>query len=83
MCGGYVAAHLAGRDEIPHAAACGILSLLIGVVFLVVLKVDVPLWFNLLSFLLIIPTALLGGSLCANRPDSDAETGGYPPIPEP
>jgi hypothetical protein len=59
--GGYITAHLARKAEMKNALVMGILSSLSGVIFLVLSHDSSPLWFNVLSLLLVIPAAILGG----------------------
>jgi hypothetical protein len=59
--GGYVTARFAAKAEMKNALAMGILSALSGVIFLVLSHDSSPLWFNVLSLLLVIPAAMLGG----------------------
>lgn len=80
--GGFVAAHVAGRDELPHAAATGILSLVTGLIFLLFMP-QTPAWYNAIAAVLIVPCAVLGGVIRSKQPRREKPTSGKPPIPEP
>jgi hypothetical protein len=60
--GGFVAALIAKRGKILHAAVVGVISLLAGVVNLLMLPKH-PLWFMIADSLLYIPAACAGGFL--------------------
>ena len=57
IAGGYVAARVAKRHVYLNAGAIGVLGIVLGVLF----SGDYPLWFNVFSFLSVLPAALLGG----------------------
>lgn len=80
--GGFVAAHIAQRDEMKHAAGTGALSTLSAALVILALQ-QFPLWYNALSLLLVMPCALLGGYICAKRPRNEDGKPTHPPIPEP
>lgn len=80
--GGFVAAHIAGRDELPHAAATGILSLVTGLVVLSLMP-QTPVWYNAISAVLVVPCAVLGGFIRSKQPRREQPDSGQPPIPEP
>ncbi|HNW91890.1 MAG TPA: hypothetical protein PKM88_03155 [bacterium] len=61
--GGFAAAFIAGRDELWHALATGILSLLTGILFIVISREQSPLWYNVTALLVTLPCALAGGWL--------------------
>jgi len=58
--GGYIAAYIAKADELKHALAVGILSLITGLLFIIGQTIE-PSW-QLIS-LFVIPFAVLGGYL--------------------
>ena len=57
--GGYLAARIAKRGAYLNSGLLGVVGILIGMLF----AKDLPLWFNALAFVLIIPAALVGGHL--------------------
>lgn len=59
--GGYVSARIAGKGEMKNALATGALSALVGLVFFLGFPFAPRSWLDLLSLILIIPFALLGG----------------------
>ena len=60
---GYVAARIAKTEPYINAGVVGLLGMALGALFVE----DSPLWFNVMSYLLILPAALLGGYLAARR----------------
>lgn len=68
----YVSARMARRLPYMHAAAVGVLGLLLG---LLLGDDTLPLWFDALGQLSILPAALVGGHLAKRR------MGGAPPAP--
>ena len=64
--GAYIGAMVARREPMRHAAWVGILSLLVGVaITLVQGGPSAPLWYDVLSFILVLPISLVGGRLAA------------------
>lgn len=61
--GGYVAGKIAKRYEVLNSLAVGVLGLVIGVLF----AFSLPLWYNLLGFILVIPSAYLGGVIAKHQ----------------
>ncbi len=62
--GGYVSARISGKAEMKNALATGALSVLIGLVLFAAPPASPRSWLDLLSLVLIIPFALLGGYAC-------------------
>lgn len=62
--GGHVAARMAGRLPYMHAAAVGLIGLLLG---LFMWDSTYPLWWNLLAHAALLPSALWGGHLAKRR----------------
>ena len=62
--GGYVAARLAGSEQVKHGALVGAISLIIGAVQGAISggPGPAPYWYELLGFILAIPAGALGGS---------------------
>lgn len=67
--GGYVAARRAGCHRVRHGAFVGLVGVLLGLLaFAPTASVArPPLWYDLLSFLLLIPAGALGGRLAYLR----------------
>ena len=65
--GGYVTAAIAGRKEIQHALALGVLQLVMGLIATVQYYDMAPLWYHIVFLTLLIPANLLGGQIRANR----------------
>jgi len=65
--GGYVAARFANHAEYANAFAVGLASLVFGEVMLAIQPQDYPAWLRLLGDALVIPAALVGGHLRAQR----------------
>jgi branched-subunit amino acid ABC-type transport system permease component len=63
MVGGFVAAHLARRAELPNALAMGFLSLILAGVMVVISPDAGPAWYAATGIILTVPAALLGGYL--------------------
>jgi hypothetical protein len=84
--GGFVAAHIARGKEMRHAFATGLFSLVTGLLFSAAASDASPLWYKLISSLLVIPCALLGGYLRTGIKRSDIQPQpsiSQPPIPHP
>jgi hypothetical protein len=62
--GGFVAGHIAKRQETAHGAIVGGASLLLG---LFLREGGLPLWFEIASYLLIVPAGAYGGSIAERR----------------
>lgn len=73
--GGYVSARISGRAEIRNALATGVLSVLVGIVFFAGFPASPRSWFDLLSLILIIPFALLGGYACLRGKQGSSNRG--------
>ncbi len=66
--GGYAAARIAGQREIFHSAMVGVLSELSGIACSRVGSEPAPMdWVTMISYLLTIPVAILGGFVRARR----------------
>jgi hypothetical protein len=63
MVGGYVAARIATRQPILHAAALGVLMLVVSIAATVFFWDRAPAWFHLTTLALTVPTAMLGGKI--------------------
>lgn len=62
LLGGYLTASIANSSELKNAFLMGLLSEFASLVLLFVVKPNsVPFWYHLISLLLTIPLALLGG----------------------
>jgi hypothetical protein len=59
LLGGYIVARIARTAKVFNAMLFGC----IGIVLNVFTAADLPLWFNLLNFLLLIPAAVFGAAL--------------------
>jgi hypothetical protein len=85
--GGWVAAGIARRDEVPHGAATGLLS--VAMYWLVIRSLSgaaSSAWYDLVATVLAIPCATLGGYLRGRKHMRDLGTArniAAPPIPEP
>gem|GEM_PF-6052647 len=64
--GGFVAAKVARRAEVFNASIIGVIAAAIGFDSMLT-NHEVPLWFELLGFIIIIPVSLLGGYLALRR----------------
>lgn len=62
--GGYIAGRVAQREEIKHGAIVAALGLLLGLFFR---ESGLPLWYELASFVFIIPAGMAGGHLALQR----------------
>lgn len=60
--GGFIAGKVAKQDEILNACSVGMVGILFGLFFCW----SLPLWYNIASFLLIMPCAYLGGLIAKN-----------------
>jgi hypothetical protein len=65
LAGGWLAARLAGRAPHWHALIVGVLLLIAGIINLATLPH--PLWFQVVSVLVFLPAAWLGGALGARQ----------------
>ena len=63
--GGWVTGRIAKTKEILNATIMGLLSLVIGLLFLESMKAD-PLWYKLVAYGLTVPAAMVGGYVAAN-----------------
>lgn len=73
LSGGYFAARIAKRGYSLNAGLTGAIGVVIGLF----LAAGLPLWFNVVSFLLTIPVSLLGGRLArANHSSQPTAYGG-------
>jgi hypothetical protein len=63
--GGYITARIATRRHIVHAAALGMVTLVFGILASVLAWDTGPAWFHVATLALIVPVALLGGTLRA------------------
>jgi MFS family permease len=72
--GGYVSARIAGRAEVRNALATGVLSFLVGLVLIFGSPISQRSWPELLSLILIIPCALLGGYACLRSKQGSASS---------
>ena len=61
--GGFLAGIIAESDKMKNASVIGIISLFLTTISFIVFKTTEPLWYNMISFLLPVPSALLGGFL--------------------
>ena len=68
IAGGYVTVRVAKRAPYLNAGVLGALGLLLGVP----LAHNYPLWFNVVSFIVVPPAALLGGRLAVRRTEKSA-----------
>ena len=80
--GGFVSAHLAGRDEVRHATATGVLSLVFSLAVMAFTP-RLPIWYMVVATLLVVPCAALGGFIRSKQPTHEKPDSGNPPIPEP
>jgi hypothetical protein len=80
--GGYVAAALAAHQRIRHAVVMGLASLCLAAALDPSSSGQLPDWYRVLSYALIVPAAVLGGALAARQRSPDAGTApgaGLPP----
>jgi len=61
--GGYIAARIAKRAFIKHALLAGIASISIGVIFVVLIPDAALRWYDMVTLLLMLPAAALGGHI--------------------
>ena len=61
--GGYVTALVAKRAELKHALALGVLGLALSIFATVQNAETMPLWWQIISLILIVPFVILGGYL--------------------
>jgi hypothetical protein len=61
--GGYVTARIATRRHIAHAAALGMVQLVLALVASLLSWSSGPAWFHLVTLALAVPAALLGGKI--------------------
>ena len=80
--GGFVAGRVAKQDEILHAGFVGLLSLSLGALVELLSRSaggsGVPVWYQVFSYLAVVPAALAGGFLSSRRQprtESDGSTG--------
>jgi len=66
---GYVAARIAGRRPVLHAAILGVVQLAIGIAVQTGSWELMPVWFHLSFLALVLPGHLLGGLLRAGGPE--------------
>jgi hypothetical protein len=59
--GGYAAASFAGSRELPHALLVGIGDVVVGIAGMLTFGDPLPLWYEVVAFLAVIPATLLGG----------------------
>jgi hypothetical protein len=67
VAGGYVAARLASRFPMRHAVALGLLQSALTIPAMITFPDKAPLWGWILSIVIVIPAAWLGGFLCARH----------------
>lgn len=72
--GGFVTAYIAGRKEIQHAFALGVLQLTMGIIATIQFFDTAPLWFHIACMSLLIPANLLGGQLRVMQKHSSGYT---------
>jgi hypothetical protein len=60
---GFITARLSKQAELLNAAVFGFVGIVLGAIMVLLEERSYPLWFNLTSFLLIVPCAVLGGYL--------------------
>ena len=73
--GGAVTARIAKEKRLLHALLMGIGTSLLSTP----ICLSLPLWFNVASYTLTIPCALLGGWIVARRKKGQQSVPGYPP----
>jgi peptidoglycan/LPS O-acetylase OafA/YrhL len=72
--GGYVSARIARKAEVRNALATGALSVLVGLVLFVGTPASPRSWLDLLSLILIIPFAMIGGYACLRSKQGSPES---------
>jgi hypothetical protein len=75
VAGGYAAAWAAPRSAVGHAAAMGIVQLLLMLAAFPQLQGKAPLWFWVSGMTLMVPAAWLGGLLRARHTAADEGSG--------
>jgi hypothetical protein len=60
MLGGYTAARMAKRDELPHGALVAAVGIVIALVFR---EEGIPVWFEIIGLVCMPPAGMAGGSL--------------------
>ena len=70
--GAFIAARMAGVEHIKHGLAVGVAMLLLG--FLLIPFGGMPLWYDVLSILLIVPAGWVGGYLAAGMARAPARS---------
>jgi len=67
--GGFVAAKIAGRDHVRHAALTGVASTVLGLLFAELRDAGAGItWYDVFAFLITIPSAAAGGYLAQRGP---------------
>lgn len=61
--GGFVTAYIAGRKELQHALALGVLQLTMGIMATIQFFDTAPLWFHVACMSLLVPANIAGGWL--------------------
>ena len=61
--GGYAAARIAGRKELAHALALGLVLTAINIGIIFALPTNHPLWFQIANVLIYLPATHIGGRL--------------------
>lgn len=76
--GGYVAARLAGADEVKHGALVGVVSLVIGALQMSAAGegYSLPYWYELAAYIVAIPAGALGGYFAQSQKESRPGGGG-------
>lgn len=62
--GGYTAARMAKRDELPHGALVAVVGVVIALVFR---EEGIPVWFEIIGLVCMLPAGMAGGSLAKKR----------------
>jgi hypothetical protein len=73
LAAGYVTAYLAGRREVHHALAAGLVQLALGAAFQAANWTLLPVWYHAAFLLLLLPGALGGGRLRVLQRQREAE----------
>lgn len=75
--GGLVAAAIARRRELHHATVTGVVSLLLALPLMVLARplATHPLWYDVLTVLVVVPSAALGGWLYLTVPGARPREG--------
>ena len=61
--GGFAAAKIAQSRELLHAGATGLVRIALGPVMFAITQDEMPLWHSVLTYVSVLPAALLGGYL--------------------